>query len=537
MKWKGIVFLIIAGLMLASSSFYSYHLASKNGYQTYIGDEVWYVPAARNVLHRLGISVHYYTDGKAGVNVIFKNWSDFNLYYYRVENLALDYGVPSTNVTKYKNFPGLYLLIPRKDEKSFVSEVKDRYGQYCYVVTGYRYPDKNNIQNYLNLEHPFLGKDLIMLGMLVGDKPTDWRIPGIVAKFVIGVIVLYLTYRISRSYIGALIALGFVAFDPLLTATSVAAMLDIYVALFVAIFALFFVLKRRYLSGFSIGLAAATKLSGGFVYPLFLLAEIKRERSRGTSTKDILLYIGLTLSLMVLIVGYGVYLGGLAGLKYLYIGAALTVIFSAAFYFLGESPGTDALKFVTATFVLPVTGFILPNLVGIRLVGLSGWLRGYIGGWGWMFAPNKGPAISPVWDWFVDANPFPFHFNPNLFARTDPILFMAMIPLIFALIYLVKKMKDYWRPFLSFWMIVLMFLVHAAYGYLRNGKISTQFSFYATPLVPLAAISVGAAMAILVRWKAFRYTLLEYLRTTGKMLRIERFVRYAEERIEEDTKL
>jgi len=531
-RWKKVLFLILATLILASSFIYSYRVASKGAYQTYVGDEVWYVPAARNALHRLGISVHYYTHGSAGVNVIFRNWSDFNQNYYKVESMALsDYYVPTTNMSEYQKFPGIYILVPKKDEKSFVRAVEEKYGRYCYVVTGYRYPDKDNIQNYLNLEHPFLGKDLIMLGMMIEDRPIDWRLPGICAKFVIGVLVLYLTYRISKSYLAALIALGFVAYDPLLTVTSAAAMLDIYVALFVTVFMVFFVLNRRYLSGFTLGLAAATKLSGAFVYPLFFLTEIKRERSRGTSFKDVLFYVGITLSLAVLVVGYGAYLGHLTDLKYVYIGAALTAGFSVAFYFLGDGEGLNALKFIGSTFALPVVGFMLPNLVGVKLVGLSKWLNGYIGGWGWMFAPNKGPVIAPVWDWFIDANPFPFHYNPNLFAKTDPTLLIAMIPLVFALLYLHRRMKRYWRVFLSFWMIVLMFLVHAAYGYLRNGKLATQFSFYATPLVPLAAISVGAAAAVLIRWGAFSYTLLGYLLWIGRFFRIKRFVRYAEERL------
>ncbi len=524
--------------MLASSFWYSYHLASKKGYRTYVGDEVWYVPAARNALHRFGITLHYYNHGYAGVNIIFRNWTDFNMNYYKVESMAVgDYNVPATNITKYEKFPGLYIMVPKRDESSFVHEVEDKYGTYCYVVTGYQYPDKDNIQNYLNLEHPFLGKDIIMLGMMLEDDPLHWRLPGIVSKFLIGLMILFITYRISRSYLASLIALGFVAYDPLLMATSVAAMLDIYVALFVTIFAVFFVLDRRYLAGFTLGLAAATKLSGAFVYPLFMLVELRRERRHGVTRRDIAFYVGLVVSLMILVVGYGAYLGGLTDLKYVYAGAASTVILSIAFYFFGDGSGVDALRFVSSTFVLPVVGFLLPNLTGIKLAGLSGWLRGYVGGWGWMFAPNKGPAISPVWYWFVDANPFPFHFNPNLFARTDPILFMAMIPLLFALLYIHRRMRGYSRVFLSFWTIVLMFLIHAAYGYFKNGKISTQFSFYATPLVPLAAVSVGVAAYLLVRWEAFSRTLLEYLWWIGKTLRIRRFRRYAEERLRMDTEV
>ncbi|NJE10426.1 dolichyl-phosphate-mannose--protein mannosyltransferase [Thermococcus sp. MAR1] len=445
MDWRRVLFIAISAVILLGSFWYLYDFASRSDLRDYIGDEVWYVPASRNVLHRLGVDLHYVneTTNSAGINVIFSNTSVRIKYQYDVEKIALRYN--ATYEMEYLKFPGVYFEIPVDKVDGFLNALSaeipaDAY----YVVPGYRYPDKENIQNYLNTEHPFLGKDIIMLGMLVEDKPINWRLPGIIAFVLIGVLVVLATYRISGSYLAALIALIFTVADPTLEATAVTAMLDIHVALFVALFTTLLVYERKKSSAFAVGLAAAAKLSGVFGYPVLLVKAFKGERK-------------LT-------------------------GFLLTIA------------------------VFPALGFLLPNLIAVKVVGFEKWLDDFLGSFRWHLS-NKGghPAASPVWEWFINRKAFPFHYNPNIFAQTDPFLLLSMVLFILALPWLYRRRGKLLIPYGVFWSTVGFFVLQ----YLLGG--TTQFSFYATVLVPPAAIVMGVALKELLRWEAFTDSLWLYI--------------------------
>ncbi|WP_461866853.1 dolichyl-phosphate-mannose--protein mannosyltransferase [Thermococcus sp.] len=442
MNWKKIIYIVLVILMIGGSFYYSYKTASSPKLHDYIGDEVWYVPASRNLLHKLGISVHYInkTNNTEGVNVIFSSDEDKN------ENQLGAWQVASTyNYTKYidyTNFPAVYFEIPRKNLKSFIDALKSKYPE-IEIVTGFRYPDKDNIQNYLNTEHPFLGKDFIMLGMMIRDDPFYWRLPGVIALAIINLLVALTAYRLTKSYLASLIALFFSAVDPTLMATSVAAMLDIYVALFVALFVYLMVSDRDYSSGLAIGLGGAAKLNGGFGYPVLFIKLLKERR----------------------------------GFK----------------------------RFLVAGLILPSLGFLVPELPAIKALGFEFWLREFIGSFRWHLSykgPN--PNTSPFWQWFVDLRPFPFHFNPDVFAETDPFLLSAMIVFIFAIPYIAIKRRNAWMPLAVFWSTIGMF----ALQYILGGK--TQFSFYATALVPEAAVVMGVVLYDIIKWDYFRESLRIY---------------------------
>ncbi len=444
MKWKTLVFILISAGIILSSFWYLYRTASSPALRGYIGDEVWYIPASRNILHRLGVDVHYVngTTGSEGVNIIFSNVSSKLRYASTVEMIADDYN--TTFEMEYYNFPGLYFEIPPRNlgafRKSLAKELPS--GSY-YVVPGFRYPDKDNIQNYLNLEHPFLGKDLIMLGMLREDKPIDWRVPGLIEFALIGVLVLLATYRISGSYLASLIALVFVAADPTLQATAVAAMLDIHVAFFVTLFMLVLIYERRMGAGMALGLAAAAKLSGAFGWPVLLVDAFKGEKH-------------------------------------------LT-------------------RFMAVIALVPGVAFLVPNLTAIKAVGFEYWLRQFLGSFRWHLSykgPN--PSTSPFWQWFVNSTPFPFHFNPNIYAQTDPFLLLAMVVFIFAIPWVYRKRTRVVVPFGIFWSTIALFALQYALG----GK--TQFSFYATVLVPPAAVTMGVVLNDIIRWEAFRESIKTY---------------------------
>ncbi|ASJ11227.1 dolichyl-phosphate-mannose--protein mannosyltransferase [Thermococcus sp. P6] len=444
MNWRKITFIVLSAIMLGGSFWYLYDFASRPDLRDYIGDEVWYVPASRNLLHRLGVELHYVNDttGSEGINVIFSNKSTRIKYQYEVEKLAIRYN--ATYEREYLKFPGLYFEIPAGNVGGFLSALSEKLPPDAYsVVKGYRYPDKENIQNYLNTEHPFLGKDLIMLGMLIEDRPINWRLPGIVAFVLIAILVILATYRISGSYLAALIALLFTIGDPTLEAPAITAMLDIHVALFVALFTTLLVYDMRKSSAFSLGLAAAVKLSGAFGYPVLLIRAFRERNLR---------------------------------------------------------------NFLLTITILPGIGFLLPNLVAIEGIGFEKWLRDLLGSFRWHLSSKGGhPAASPVWDWFINRKAFPFHYNPNVFAQTDPFLLLSMVLFLLALPWLYRRRGKLLIPYSVFWSIVALF----ALQYVLGG--TTQFSFYATILVPPAAIVMGVALKELLRWEAFTDSLWLYL--------------------------
>ncbi len=438
-----VVFTIIVILTMLGTLWYAYHFASMGDLNTYIGDEVWYVPASRNLLHRLGINVSYFHNGSYGVNVIFPNASVKMMYLSVADWVASTNG--ATYRLEYMNFPGVYYEIPAENYRSFLRELKEDLPEGSYdVVPGFRYPDKENIQNYLNTEHPFMGKDIIMLSMvLLGDKPISWRLPGIVEFSLIELLVVLAVYRISGSYLASLIALAFVVADPTLQATSVAAMLDIHVAFFVALFVFALSYDMTALSAVALGLAGATKLSGAFGWPVLLWKCLKEEDS--------------------------------------------------------------FLSFFSKVVVLPGVAFLIPEIPAIDAIGFQTWLREFLGSFRWHLSykgPN--PSTSPFWQWFVNYRPFPFHFNPNVFASTDPVLLMGMIVLILALPWLYRRREGILEPFFVFWSTVGFFALQYALG----GR--TQFSFYATVLVPPAAVVMGVALNELLRWEAFTESFMFY---------------------------
>jgi len=436
MDWKRVAFV----LTMAGTVWFAYHFASQEGLNDYIGDEVWYVPASRNVLHLLGVNVTYEFNGTYGVNVIFTNESERLRYLSTADAIAAFSGVRFR--LEYYNFPGVYYEIPKENCREFLQKLSVEVPRESYqIVPGFRYPDKENIQNYLNTEHPFLGKDIIMLSMvLLGDKPINWRLPGIIEFALIELLAVLATYRISKSYLASLIALAFVVADPTLQATSITAMLDIHVAFFVALLVLVLAYESELGSSVAIGLAGAVKLSGAFGWPVLLFRALKREKS--------------------------------------------------------------FVRFFSIVVLIPGIAFLIPQITIVKAIGFVPWLEQFLGSFKWHLSykgPN--PNTSPFWQWFINYRAFPFHFNPNVFASTDPVLLLGMVLLTFAMPWLHQRKPGILAPFMVFWSTVAFF----ALQYLLGGK--TQFSFYATVLVPPAAVVMGVALNELLRWEVFRSSL------------------------------
>ncbi|AIF69267.1 hypothetical protein PAP_04265 [Palaeococcus pacificus DY20341] len=444
---KRIIYIAIIALSLISLFWYSYNEASSNKLKDYIGDEVWYVSASRNILHLLGAELHYFNENTSsyGVNILLpEGLSEDEAYKFRLKiwRIASEYNY--TLYVKYENFPAVYYDIPEENYNSFLQSVSKLN---VTLIPGFKYPDKENIQNYLNTEHPYLAKGIISLGMLIEDEPIYWRLPGIIAHLIIALLVFLAAYEISKSYLASFIAFFFVVLDPLLFATGIAAMLDIHVAFFTALFVYFMIRGSDSLTGISIGLAAATKLNGAFPYPVFFLKLLRDWRRKEKSLIDALLN--------------GVFIPGIA--------------------------------------------FIAANIPVMVAIGAERWIRELLGSFKWHLSfKGEHPANSPFWQWFINLKPFPFHYNPDIFAYTDPILMLAMVAMIFAIPYAAKKRGKLLIPFGAFWSIIAFY----ALQWILGGK--TQFSFYATPLVPAAAVSIGVFAKDVIKWEYFEESLGMY---------------------------
>lgn len=525
-RWiKLILFILLSAGMIGSSLWYAYDTASQPGLHDYVGDEVWYVSASRNILHRLGFDVHYIHNGYEGVNVIFSDDSAKLKYRHVIDEGLVKFDGNLSAEVSYEKFPAVYVEVPREKLNDFFSYLGEEIpeGEF-YVVTGFRYPDAEGIQNYLNTEHPFLGKDLIMLGMLIwGDKPISWRLPGIVLYGFLELLVLLTAYRVTRSYLASLIALFFAAVDPLLQATAVAAMLDIYVAVFVGLFVFLFVYSRDFSTGFSAGLAGATKLSGSFGYPVFfikLIRDIAKEADLRKGLRMLIIFVLLGGT----ITAYAEALAGYWDGIYYKVLVLLTVIAIAEFSISSRAYSNTLLKFLTAGLFLPLIGFLLPEIPAIKVVGLNQWLRDFLGSFKWHLSDKGGHVYaSPFWQWFYNGNPFHLHFDPDVVAITNPTLLLFTIVAIFAVPYVWKRRGEgALIPFGVFWSTLLLF----ALQYVLGGK--TQFSFYATALVPPATVIMGVFLYDLIKWEAFVDSLLDYLLWLGRILRIKRIVQYVE---------
>lgn len=202
----------------------------------YISDEVWYVSAARNILHdffKTPAASQYYTttEGCMAGGTVVKRYSH------------IDAVTVAGNVT-------------------------------CYIRRGYPYPDKEGILSYYNLEHPPLVKYILALMLAIRDEPFFWRLPSI-AVGAATLLLVYLTAKRLAGRLWALAACGLMLLDRTFVAMSGIAMLDIYLAFFTALLA--YMYPRPLAVGTALGLAASVKYSG--LFPIFGLTYLYARRN------------------------------------------------------------------------------------------------------------------------------------------------------------------------------------------------------------------------------------------------------------------
>ncbi len=295
------------------------------------------------------------------------------------------------------------------------------------------YPNEQNIQTYINPEHPPLAKYIIGIFILfLGYKPSVWRIP----SWIIGDLTIIVAFLFGKKmfkgiegYVAGLLASILVILDPNFWVLHGIALLDVYVGFF-SLLSLYFLLTDRPLyAAIALGLAMASKESA---YPLFL---------------PFLYYIGEIRKSPITRLYYSIII---PALTYIALSIPLIIYYGGIFAWLHNT-------------ILHTASWDITN-GHISLTATS--------------------QISTPWDWLLDINPF--YLGYNLYARVNIALMWLWILLTPFAFYL--KNTRYITMSMWAWTMWLAFVL---VYFLGN---HTLFSFYVTDFSPV--VDVYDAIAI-----------------------------------------
>ncbi|ADV65596.1 glycosyltransferase family 39 protein [Desulfurococcus mucosus] len=431
MGWKTVetlIVLLVAAVALAVFTWSALgfeELESVKGGKGYVSDEVWYVGSARTILVKVfGLEPRMPGDSY-GYTVVYSGQVDYGV----LESLAARYGLRLR--VDYSDLKAFYVSGSREGLTGFLSEAR-RYVEVGDVIPGWMMPDHSGINNYLNQEHPPLGKYIIAFTMYVlGDRPFYWRIPLIVLG-ASTTILLYLSLRrLTGSTIAALAASLLFTADPLVRTLFSIALLDGFVA-FTSTLAFYLAVERRH------GLAVAASLVGGLfkftglftLIPLLVL--YLRQGLRRRPSPYMLVY---TLTAFTL----------LSGLLFLTVLAAVS---------------------------LPLINYMgLGNWVKYSLLGSITWHTS-------IKCNGPCPGSSAPWDWFLGVNAFTVYVDPTVAAIGFYPLWSTVLVASIVLAPLVFRDKRYGLQ----WVFLTGVLAGYVAVWLAGGR--SQYSFYSVQLAP-----------------------------------------------------
>ncbi len=412
------------------------------GLNGYVSDEVWYVSSSRNILREIFGLQPRYPGSSVRVTVELDKPSSVHQYDDWVDHLvnfiesAGGEVIKGTEFYRYsaegKFLPAVCAEVPPEavEELTTFYFVKR-------VVRGYCYPNAEGIIDYMNYEHPPLGKLLIATSIAVcGDSPICWRLPSILA----GATILLLAYLIVRESVGGsaggflgCVTAAIIATDKLFRSLSMVAMLDIFVSLF-SILSLYLVMKGKlFSSAVSLGLAASSKFSGAFTAVAYVLRALKKE----IPAKVIL---------------YAIY--------------------------------------------VPLAVFLILSIPIIAELGIYGWWGRSVEGairWHLSVKTSNGPPSSAPWDWLLGVNPFPLHYVQvpetgewvaDLIALGNIHLYVLAVILSMFVLPKFSELPDRGNSYVYTW---VTFLGYVAIWFLGA---KTQYSFYMVHITPMLYVTL-----------------------------------------------
>lgn len=284
-----------------------YEFGYRSYRNAYVFDEVWYVSTSRNILYKVfGLSdiktnntnYNYYTivfNSKPNTALVKDIILKHKECYVFVEdnytssipaNVTITMSNTSTVFTAYigKGLNAVYVAVknsPNCSIKSLIKDLNKTNNSIIDIVPGWALPDIRGINNYFNLEHPPLGKYLIIISiLLLGDHPVAWRIPSLICTSLIFVLAYIITREILIDFLKpkyatliSLITLILMYFDNIYHRVGILAILDPSLAFF-TILGVYFFIKCPYgkttnqiTRTIIFSLAGIIKFSGLFIVP------------------------------------------------------------------------------------------------------------------------------------------------------------------------------------------------------------------------------------------------------------------------------
>ncbi|BCU66579.1 glycosyl transferase [Sulfolobales archaeon HS-7] len=297
------------------------------------------------------------------------------------------------------------------------------------------YPNENGIANYVNPDHPPLGKyfmDLFILAL--GYRPLAWRLPSWIfgdALLVVGYFFgkkLYekVTGNDAYSWVIGLLSTVLIAVDPNIWVMHGIAMLEIYVGFF-GMLSLYFLISGNYtVSAITLGLAFASKESAYMLIFPFLW------------------FIGDIYKTLVMRVYYGILLP---------LATYLALSLPIMWYYGGFFSWFQHVVLHEATWDAE---------------------NGHI-------TLSATSQISTPWGWFLNIHPF--YLGYSFFANTDPVvLILAVVLTVFFILF---KEKTLLFTFSWAWIEWFGFVMVYVLGN------HTLFSFYVTDFSPVIDASLA----------------------------------------------
>ncbi len=396
MDRSSLVGLLLVIVMASGYAAYAYGQMASGKYRGddyYVSDEVWYATSARNLLEDVfGINATYVRGGYAYATLIFTTNDFLEEHVDQIRECLSRLGgeiVRANYTTTGDKVPLLWVRVP----ESNLSKL-DGCGGAIKVRTGFEYPSKSDIYSYLNLEHPPLGKYLIMLSMvLLGDEPMSWRLPGIVEGFIMVILVYLIGRRLLNPFWGVIASLALVL-DPMFVSMSMVAMLDIHLAFFTTLSLLLVVYDRPLAASVAAWLAFSVKFSGLFVvFAVYLYMRIyKRER-----------------------------------------------------------PLPSLVRALVPSIIYPLLSLPL-----ISYLGLDRWISENLNAVAWhTTSRGSGPTPSPPWAWFFNLAPMALHYNPDLIARVNLVSYSIVFAFTLILLPSLMERRREYIPMLFVGSIVL----------------------------------------------------------------------------------
>lgn len=302
--------------------------------------------------------------------------------------------------------------------------------------------------DYFNPEHPPLGKYIIGVSMIVfGDRPYYWRLPGVIEASLTP-LVLYLGYSLGRrdawGVLAGIAAAGAAASSIALRAEAAVAMLDIHQAFFSALAVAALASGRLWLFMGLAGLAGSVKYSGLFIVPaiwLYLASCGECSRRRRAA---------------------------------LFLGSII----------------------VPPAVIVAVSAPLIAHF-GIRWF----WDNSVAGALAWHTSNRPpGPPTSSPMGWMFNVNPFYFDYDTLLGGLGNSILYIAAI-IAGAGVIVYSTSRHAWPAagagafYSALGLYLLLFNLGALHVPGLHGN-KTLYSFYLVQLSPLAAATIGDAVAI-----------------------------------------